>query len=143
MRPIWQIFVVLTLVVPSPVLSETVAEDSAATRPGDPEGTLPVSDGLAECASILVAASGKSTNLIAKKKMQFGSRDWFATSGLLALEESGAVPSVEVWEEKVSDWSARIGSVEAMARHQDWMAYCTELGSSRGLDVSSFSAAAQ
>ncbi len=143
MKTLAQMVAVLTLLVPGSALSDTEAEKGGPARPGDEEGAKLASDGLAECAAILVVASKKSRNFISRRKMGSSSRDWFAAAGLLALEEGGEVPDVEFWEDKVTDWSKRIGSVEAMLGHEDWMAYCADMGAKHALDSSHFTVASQ
>lgn len=136
-------FAVLVHLSPSSAMSDTEVEKNEPVRPGDEAGSMPPSDGLAECAAILVVASENSRNFVSRKNMGMSSRDWFATAGLLAIEEVGEVPDIEVWEGKVSEWSQRIGSIEAMIRQEDWMAYCSDMGSKHGLDNSHFSVASE
>ena len=125
------------------VNAETQAEESDLATSVEEEATVTPSDGLAECAAILVAASSKSTNIIYRNQMRNSSSNWFATSGDLAIEESGEIIEDGAWETKVSDWFGRIGSVDAMAQHRDWMVYCSELGKQHGLDTVFFITEAQ
>ena len=127
------------LFLPVAAFAETADEQKELTLPGDENGTAMPSDGLAECAAILAAAASKSTNIVYRSNMKNSSANWFATSGDLAIEEGGALPQDEVWVTKVTEWSARIGSVDAMAQHGEWMAYCTEVGEAQQLDVAYFS----
>ena len=108
-------------------------------RPGDAEGQIAESDGLAECAAILAVASSRSNNLVQRDRMMNGSSGWFAASGDLAQAE-GALPEPDLWEAKVSSWAGRIGSVDGMAQHADWMGYCVAIGQQRGLDTEHFAA---
>jgi hypothetical protein len=126
---------VALLSVTWPVLASTEIQDGDVrpTRPGDESGEIVLSDGLAECAAILAVESTKSNNLVQRNGMMNGSATWFAASGDLALEE-GNLPETDLWEKKVSNWAERIGSVDAMAQFEDWMAYCADIGQQRGLD---------
>ncbi len=112
---------------------------SAPVRPGAEEGQFPPSDGLAECAAILAAAGSRSKNLIERESLLLAAGSWFAISGDVAIAE-GAPPEEGVWEQKVTDWAGRIGSVDALGRHGDWMGYCAHLGASNGLDPALFAA---
>lgn len=139
MKPILSTTTVISLLLPLVVFAESVDEQNELTLPGDENGTAMPSDGLAECAAILAAAASKSTNIVYRSNMKNSSANWFATSGDLAIEEGSAHPEDEVWVTKVTEWSERIGSVDAMAQHGEWMAYCTELGEAQQLDVTYFS----
>ena len=130
---------VIFLSLPVAAFAETADDQNELTFPGDGNGTVMPSDGLAECAAILAAAASKSTNIVYRNNMINSSANWFATSGDLAIEEGSALPEDEVWVTKVTEWSARIGSVDAMAQHGEWMAYCTKLGEAQQLDVAHFS----
>lgn len=133
---------VLSVYLPVAALAETVAEQNELSLPGDEAGTAMPSDGLAECAAILAAAASKSTNIVYRGNMKNSSAAWFAASGDLAVAEGGALPEGDTWAAKVTEWSERIASVDAMAQHRDWMVYCTELGKAQQLDISEFSLAA-
>jgi hypothetical protein len=124
-----------TLAVISPIAALSVSAETQdeLMRPGDEAGTALASDGLAECAAILAVASTTSSNIVDRNNMTNASAGWFAAAGDQANEE-GALPEAKVWEEKVSSWAARIGSVDAMSRYPDWMAYCAGIGAQRGLD---------
>ena len=111
-------------------------------RPGDAEGLALPSDGLAECAAILAVASTTSNNIVERNRMTEASASWFAASGDLALEE-GALPEDGLWEAKVTAWAGRIGSIDALARHPDWMSYCAAVGAPRGLEAQHFPAVTQ
>ena len=139
MKPILSTTAVISLLLPLVVFAETADEQNELTLPGDENGTAMPSDGLAECAAILAAAASKSTNIVYRSNMKNSSANWFATSGDLAIEEGSAHPEDEVWVTKVTEWSARIGSVDAMAQHGEWMTYCTEVGEAQQLDVAYFS----
>lgn len=132
----------LFLILPAVALSETATGQDGPIRPDDAEGTALPSDGLAECAAILAVASSTSNNIVQRNNMQNASASWFAASGDLAIQED-ALPETNVWETKVSSWAGRIGSVDAMAQHSDWMTYCGALGQQQGLDTRFFAAPAQ
>lgn len=132
----------LSVTWPAMVSSETGDGAEKPIRPGDAEGEIVLSDGLAECAAILAVASTRSNNLVHRNGMMNGSAAWFAASGDLAIEE-GNLPEADLWEEKVSNWAQRIGSVDAMAQFGDWMAYCADIGQQRGLDSVYFVAQAK
>ena len=118
--------------------AETEAAQEEIVRPGDEDGSAMPSDGIAECAAILVAGSSKSTNIVYRNNMRHSSADWLAASRDLAVEEGSDLPADEIWDAKVSDWSERIGSVDAMRQHDDWMVYCADMGKKHGLDYEFF-----
>ena len=148
MKRIASILVILTALSPVAVSAETEAtpdetdvsaeEAEAVARPGDEEGTAAPSDGLAECAAILAATSPKATNIVDRNNMRNDSALWFAASGDLAAEEGGDQAGADVWETKVSDWSQRIISVDGMKSQNDWMAYCSEMAKTHGLNGAFF-----
>ena len=139
MKPILSTTAVISLLLPLVVFAETADEQEELTLPGDENGTAMPSDGLAECAAILAAAASKSTNIVYRSNMKNSSASWFSASGDLTIKEGGALPKDEVWATKVTEWSTRIGSVDAMAQHGEWMVYCTKLGEAQQLDVAHFS----
>ena len=57
---------------------------------------------------------------------------WFAVSGDVAAAE-GALPAADVWEEKIVSWTAKIGSVDGLSQHGEWMSYCADLARQQGL----------
>ena len=118
------------------------AEPTGPTRPGDEAGEIPVSDSLADCASILAIASGLSNNLVYRNSYSRNAGNWFATSGDVAQQEGG-LPAKDAWERKVADWSGQISSVDGLAGHKDWMTYCVHIGSEHGLDTSLFATYAE
>lgn len=123
-------------------MERAVAQEEAAAalaRPGAEEGQFPPSDNVAECASILAVASTVSKNFVERDRLAEASGAWFASSGDLAISE-GRLPPAEVWEEKVAHWAGRIGSVQALASHGDWMVFCSDLGRQYGLDTRFFAA---
>ena len=138
----------LALTVALCVFSQSLAaqegnsEPAAPTRPGDENGEIPVSDSLADCASILAIASGLSSNLVYRNSYSREAGTWFARSGDVALQEGG-LPAKEDWEEKVVTWSSQISSVDGLAGHKDWMAYCVHIGSEQDLDTSLFATYAE
>lgn len=140
MKLILSTAVIFSLGFGATAIAQEADTENALTRPGDAEGTAMPSDGLAECAAILAAASSRSTNIINRNNLQNSSAAWFAASGDLAVAEGGALPEADVWATKVTDWSGRIGSVDAMGQHGDWMSYCTQLGQQQQLDVAVFEA---
>jgi hypothetical protein len=160
MKPLLSIIAAVSLMSPAHVLAQTSGvqsqpaeteaqpadaqaqsgnTSSGPVRPGDAEGNIAESDGLAECAAILAAAASRSNNIIDRNRMKSGSASWFAASGDLAIEE-GALPEAQLWETKVSEWSGQIGSVDSLAGHSDWMSYCVGIGQSRGLETTVFAA---
>lgn len=140
--PIGVLGALLSMMVPVAVFSETPAVQEGPVRPDDVDGLALPSDGLAECAAILAVGSSVSNNIVERNRMTEASANWFAASGDLALQE-GALPEDGVWEAKVIAWAGRIGSIDALARQPDWMAYCTSVGAPRGLDAQHFPAKAE
>ena len=128
----------LSFLLPVSALSESVDDQKELMLPGDDNHTAMPSNGLTECAAILAAAASKSTNIVYRSNMKSSSASWFAASGDLTIEEGGALPEGEIWATKVMEWSARIGSVDAMTQHGEWMAFCNELGETKQLDVAYF-----
>jgi hypothetical protein len=126
------------LALPGAAMSETEAAGETATlRPDDSEGTKPPSDGIAECASILAVASTQSQNRVQREAFANSAAEWFAISGDLALAE-GALPEADLWSGKVAAWAGRIGSIDALSHHADWMAYCAQTGQQHGLGAALF-----
>ncbi|MDW4500426.1 hypothetical protein R5H30_20725 [Sulfitobacter sp. D35] len=122
------------MLLPVAALAEGEADSDEVARPGDEEGTALPSDGLADCAAILVAASANATNIVDRNNMRHVSGAWFGVSGDVASEEGGEMPEPAALSAKIADWSGRIGSVDAMVGQQDWMAYCADLGARHGLE---------
>ena len=139
-------FIALTAALCAYAQSLTAQEEngdpSAPTRPGDETGEIPVSDSLADCASILAIASGLSNNLVYRNSYSHNAGNWFAASGDVALQE-GELPAKDAWEKKVANWSGQITSVDSLAGHKDWMTYCVHIGSEHGLDTSLFATYAE
>lgn len=117
----------------------TAAGSQGLTRPGLAEGAEPPlpSDDLAECAAILAVASSATNSLIDRQSYQIAAADWFATSGDVALSE-GALPAEEVWGAKVQAWAGRFSSMDGLARHGEWTAFCGRLGAAHGLSAPLF-----
>ena len=141
-RTLLALTAVLCVSAQSLTAQEEKAEKSAPTRPGDEKGEVPVSDSLADCASILAIASGLSNNLVYRNSYSHNAGNWFAASGDVALQEGG-LPAEDAWEKKVANWSAQITSVDGLAGHKDWMTYCVHIGSEHGLDTSLFATYAE
>jgi hypothetical protein len=118
------------------------SEPTAPMRPGDETGEIPVSDSLADCASILAVASGLTSNLVYRNSYSNAAGVWFATSGDVALQEGG-LPADDLWEKKVFDWSGQLSSVDGMSGYKDWMTYCVHIGGEHGLDTSLFASYAE
>ena len=144
-------FISVMVMTPGASLSQTAEEPQATTiaadpatpiRPDDEAGDLLPSDGLAECASILAVGSTTSKNFVQRKNMENASAAWFAASGDLASQE-GEMPEADLWGGKVKSWTTRIGSVDGMTGHTDWMAYCAAVGQQHGLDVAHFQSVTQ
>lgn len=114
---------------------ELAEGDSAAE--GEEENALEPSDGLAECAAILEVASTRSTNLIERRRMQSAALDWLSTSDSVAIADGNALDDA-AWNEKVTEWSSRIGSVSALSQNADWMNYCAEIAKEHGLSGEHF-----
>ena len=121
---------------------EDKTEPATPTRPGDEAGEIPVSDSLADCASILAIASGLTNNLVYRNSYSQQAGTWFATSGDVALQDGG-LPAKDAWEKKVANWSGQITSVDGLAGHKDWMSYCAHIGGEHGLDTSLFATYAE
>lgn len=148
MKPLLTTTAAICLLLPAAALSQSQGEAEAeqptetpvATgpiRPGDEDGALPVSDGMAECGAILAVGSTVSTNIVDRRNMENGSAGWFAASGDLAIAE-GTQTEETAWETKVTDWAGKIGGMSALAQNGDWMSYCAELGASQGLETRYF-----
>ncbi len=126
----------LSLFLATPALAET-AEPTVPMRPGDPHGAAPLWDGVAECASILAAASSRATSRIDRDNLQAAAGTWFAATFTLAAAE-GAEPSPEDLGETVAGWAGKIGGLSALDRMPDWMAYCNHVGGQNALDTRVF-----
>lgn len=124
------------------------AQDAAAsdddsdvvTRPDLAAGAEPPlpSDDLAECAAMMAVISSRATQRIQREKLQNAAGAWFAKAGDVAMEE-GELPGEEVWGEKVASWAGRITSIDSLANHHDWMAYCDQVGREHGMGGDAFS----
>mgnify|MGYP001828894417 CR=1 FL=1 len=139
------------LMLPVVAAAEETATDSTAadgetdvelaegdsTTEGEAENPLEPSEGLAECAAILEVASTRSTNLIERRRMQSAALNWLNTSDSMAPADGNAMDDA-AWNEKVTEWSSRIGSVSALSQNPDWMNYCAEIAKEHGLSGEHF-----
>lgn len=141
-RFLWTI-ALLSLLTPGAAVSQTEAEAEPVQRPGDESGTAAQSDGMAECAAIMAAASPTATNLIDRRNMKMNADAWLATAGTIAAEEGSGQIGPDVWDTKVTEWSQRIGDLDAMRAQTDWMAYCADVASTHGLDGTAFAVSTQ
>lgn len=116
--------------------TEAGAEGETETigRPGLAAGAdapLP-SDDLAECAAMLAVVSSRATQRIQRERLEAAASAWFAKAGDVAIAE-GELPEAEVWGQKVAAWAGKIGSIDALDRHADWVEYCGVVGSQHGM----------
>ena len=118
---------------------EAAEEPAAPTRPGAEEGQFTTADSLSECAGLLAASAKKSTSFVERDNLVAASGLWAAAAAEAASGETGGDVTAMVTR-KTSDWAGKVGDLNALGAHSDWLAYCASLGKEYGLDLEALSA---